>query len=731
MSVTSERASSPVAAVPPFQRSLHIFALCAFAITQPILVALIKQTVYLHDQQMGWLQIGVLLAILTLIVPSAAVLLDRIVLRVTKSLQGRGQNSVLAILMATIILSLLRPYTAITALDTTGFIGLIAVAIAVTCTWWLIRFYKRLPGFRSWVTISSIGLVIFPGAFLWQFQILRQQEVTIENGTDVGNPAPVILVVFDEFCGTTLMNERGEIDAERFPNFARLAQQSTWYRNATTVHARTQVAVPAILSGRYPVNEKSPLAAQYPGNLLQLIESTRKYEMAVFEAATRLCPMSVRIEPSIKPSAWQRSIELVHTMAAVYPRLVVSRDVPIWFPTIPRAWFGLSNNPHWNESDALKPTEGRFNYSSSLGREQQFDHFLTCVHASERPRFCFYHTVLPHYPWCFLPSGEQYLIEASAPRFPSGAAGELGEDWRSDPEIVLRNEHRYRLQAGFVDLLIGRLLDRLQLTGLMDRCLLIVTADHGVSFQPGHSRRLPDGTNLTDIMSVPLFIKEPGQTQPGSDDRNIETIDLLPTIAEQLKIDLPEPVDGISISVGKRRPRKTLYFESGMTVCEPDLPQRKAALKRQALLFKAGPLDQLPVGAVTHPDWPGQPVSSFKIDRQTLPVYMGTPLQPPEWLRNAPHGILTNHLITGWLDSKDVRGTARELVVVVDGTVVDTGRTFPFSRGYQGFEFLLPKSIKFKTDDQIELYLVEQAEPRVRLRRLKKEPAPLEFSTTE
>ena len=59
--------------------------------------------------------------------------------------------------------------------------------------------------------------------------------------------------------------------------------------------------------------------------------------------------------------------------------------------------------------------------------------------------------------------------------------------------------------------LSARLLDRLAETGVLDQCLLIVTSDHGVSFRPGHSRRLPDPDNLADIASVPLFIKLPGQ----------------------------------------------------------------------------------------------------------------------------------------------------------------------------------------------------------------------------
>ena len=705
-------------------RALHIFTLCSFALMQPILVALAGQTVYLHDQQVGWLQIAVLLAILMLVLPIGFLAADQVIFRLTRPFHGRGRNTVFAVLIVTIMMSLLRPYLAIPWMETSASGGLIALAATIPCSCVIAYLYERSPGLRSWFTFASIGLVIFPGMFLWQFNTILKVETTIDAGTVVKNPVPVILVVFDEFAGMTLLNERSEIDERRFPHFARLGRSSTWYRNATTVHPRTQIAVPAILSGRFPKTELSPLAAQYPDNLIQLIESTKKFDLAVFEPATRLCPLVVRSEsPPIRDS-WEKCVDLVQTLSAVYPRLIFSKDAPIGFPTIPRAWFGLSRNPFDDNENSWKPTEGRFNYLGTENRNEQFEHFLKCLHASERPRFGFYHTVLPHYPWCFLPTGEQYQFASCASQFPSGASGELGEDWRADPAIILRNEYRYRLQVGYVDTLIGRLLDRLEATGLLDRCLLVVTADHGVSFRPGHSRRLPDDENLADIMSVPLFIKFPGQTEGRIDDRNIESIDIFPTIAEVSGIEIPAPIDGISVSVEQRRPRKTLYFEKALTVVEPDFPQRLSAVKRQSALFGTGELDRPPVGTVSHPDWLGRRVSSFSVDNQTMRVLLGEPLKPPSWQFHRVKGTYKNCFVTGWLESSELHGAQGDIVVAIDGVIVDTGKTFPSSRAYQGFEFLLPKPFVIENPDRLELYLVDQTEQGVRFRRLTKELAP-------
>ena len=69
--------------------------------------------------------------------------------------------------------------------------------------------------------------------------------------------------------------------------------------------------------------------------------------------------------------------------------------------------------------------------------------------------------------------------------------------------------------------------------GLFDRALVVVTADHGVSFQAGDSRRNVDASNIGEIAGVPLLIKAPGQ-RAGVVDSAATTEDILPTIGSLL-----------------------------------------------------------------------------------------------------------------------------------------------------------------------------------------------------
>src|SRR5690606_1302822 len=101
-------------------------------------------------------------------------------------------------------------------------------------------------------------------------------------------PAPVVMVVFDEFPTGSLMKPDGQIDATRYPAFADLASSSTWYRNASAAGAYTPLAVPSIFTGIPPNHDNLPIAADHPRSIFTLLGGS--YELRVMEAATKICP---------------------------------------------------------------------------------------------------------------------------------------------------------------------------------------------------------------------------------------------------------------------------------------------------------------------------------------------------------------------------------------------------------------------------------------------------------
>lgn len=693
------------------ERSLHISVLSAFAFSEPIFAALSQQFVYLHDLGAGWFEVGFILLVLTVGVPVAWILLDKLNVAIsTRWLRGRGQNITLGFLFLLVWLSLIRPFMKIGFLELLAIVWLSSLIVAAVGAIISLQIYLRSLWIRRWITLATLGLVCFPIQFLIQYASIRDPASELKYVAE--HPVPVVMIVFDEFSGTTLMNQDLQVDAQNFPNFARLASMSNWYRQASTVHVRTDVAVPAMLSGQFPTVKRPALESEFPHNLFQLIYGTNAFDMTVFEPVTRLCPDTLRRRPVTKRSTSEKIQSLAWTMASVYPRLILPKDTPVDFPPISRLWFGMPERVEVTQDFSF----GLCRFDPFVMRDRQASQFLKSLNESEKPAFRFMHIELPHVPWCYLPSGNRYEFDEFSSFNPAGSWGEIGEDWGAESGIIARDEHRYLQQVRFVDHYLGKILDRLQEIQLLDECLLIVTADHGVSFRPGHSRRLPDATTLPDLLSVPLFVKFPNQTESQVSDANVESVDILPTIAETLGITLPEAIDGIAVTHTDRRPRKSLFLDKGMTILEPAIPRLKEAVDRRLAIFGNDSLDRPPLKAATHPAWHGRSIDEFSIEDRPLRSLFIDPNTTFTYLGDS---IALKCLVGGALEPHELDVASADLVLVVNKVIQDSCTTYPKGGRIHGFEFLLPEQLAHKLPLSVELYHVERLDPqRPHLRRI-------------
>jgi hypothetical protein len=98
---------------------------------------------------------------------------------------------------------------------------------------------------------------------------------------------------------------------------------------------------------------------------------------------------------------------------------------------------------------------------------------------------------------------------------------------------------------------------RMKALGTYDKSLFVVTADHGAGFTGGSPSRGISAANYEQILWTPLFVKRPGQTRAEVSDRQVRSIDVLPTIADVLGVKLPWKVDGTS-ALRSRRERDTV-----------------------------------------------------------------------------------------------------------------------------------------------------------------------------
>ncbi len=104
---------------------------------------------------------------------------------------------------------------------------------------------------------------------------------------------------------------------------------------------------------------------------------------------------------------------------------------------------------------------------------------------------------------------------------------------------------RYDGEILEVDHKFSLLLDTLKNRKLMNRTIIVFTSDHGESFaEREHMKKIGHHIMYEDNLHVPLMIKIPGLNKQVSIANDVESIDIMPTILNMLKIENKEKVDG-------------------------------------------------------------------------------------------------------------------------------------------------------------------------------------------
>ncbi len=596
-----------------FNCFLQIGALNAFAVAQPVFDRVVLNSQYLRLEGYSGVAVAAVLSLFLFAIPFGVTCGVAVLRRLKFPRAAAGVSVVVGTLLGALAINIaLRWIQWRFNLRSAGVpdvaLAIVSLPMAIGCLWMYGRF--KWPG--QVLNLAAIGIVLFPLNLL-STPAMRAELLGIQVNKLVDlradNPVPIVMIAFDGLSSMALLNERHEIDAVRYPAFARLAGQSTFYRNATSVHSRTAHALPAILTGQLPRPEVvSPVESEYPENLFRLIHDTEQYEMTVFEPVTQLCPTALRqIDQSL--SFTRQVTQLTDMLIRVYAVTTAPADFGFPEHTIPKVWFGIVPG----ERDSRSPEKGLIRYSWDAGHDIQVAHFIKTLRHTEQPGFHFLHVVTPHDPWSYMPSGKSYLVTSGIAEPTPGTQGQGGDGWVSDDLLVNLGWQRYLLQLQFADRCLGEILDQLEDINAFDRSLVIVVADHGMAFVPGQSRRTPANETLADLMSVPLFIKTPLQRTGNTTDRSVETIDVLPTIADFIQMPLPGTVDGASLLDQKNpeRPRKTMHFDyDQVTIINPEFPERFRYVDRMLAVFGSGSRDDRLWDLNTIPELVGQQLSA-------------------------------------------------------------------------------------------------------------------------
>ncbi len=412
--------------------------------------------------------------------------------------------------------------------------------------------YARLAPLRSFLSVLGVAPVVVL-ALLLVFSpvhdvVFPSPDARANAGAPAKDPAPVVVLVFDELPTPTLMKPDLTIDAERFPSFARLARTSTWYRNATSVSDGTYVALPAILTGKRPRAEL-PTSREYPDNLFTLLGRT--YEHHVQEPITSVCPTTL-CGARAREDQGERLLSLAADLSIVERRLLLPKGMAAKLPPIDRDWEDFraeaGNDDLAEVADRTAPLhkrDGPFRVAGDDLPAQRVLRALEVVETMEpggaRPGLWMVHYVVPHVPWRFLPDGSQYVVRG--PTMP----GLDDQIWGEDPFLLDQAFQRHLLMTRFADRLLGDAIDQLRDSGLWDEALVIMVADHGGAVGPGQSRRPATVDTFPQNASVPFFVKRPGQRRPAVSDTFVTTLDVVPTVAKELAVGNDFDFDGIPV----------------------------------------------------------------------------------------------------------------------------------------------------------------------------------------
>lgn len=357
----------------------------------------------------------------------------------------------------------------------------------------------------------ALFLVASPVVSLW----LPGAEPEAAKVEPASTP-PIVVIVMDEFPSLSLQDRPGHIDDSLFPNFARLAAESTWYPNATSVGDSTEFAVPAVLTGMRPNDNEDQLAiaGSFPESIFTLLGHS--YDIDAVETETQICPRSI-CERAVRDPFFPRVPRILGDLVKLTPAAVLPKRI---HRRLYGNGSGVSPLPPKSPPELYRLFDQQINGDAA---------HLSFIHS----------TNLPHKPWTLVPSTEHY----SAPDIDAAIRGTVKLTTAPQSELVERKRHL--LQAGAADTVLGNAIDRLQQEGVWDKAIVIVLADHGISFRPFLPRRHAVPGNLDQVGLVPFFVKAPGQETPIVDPAAAETIDVVPTIAKMIGLRIPWKVDGL------------------------------------------------------------------------------------------------------------------------------------------------------------------------------------------
>lgn len=583
--------------------------------------------------------------------------------------------------------------------NTTFLAALVAVAVGVFL-FWLARTVDMVFVFAA--LAIPVVLIMFLSTSASARLIWGETEPEDTTTTNVGDPANIVMLQLDEMPVASIVEPDGTINEELFPNFARLAESGTWYRNTLSDSIATTQSVPAILTGLKGEDGQSPSYVDHPDNLFTLLADS--YDMHVIEWVAELCPQDTC--PEYAGRAPARFASLLRDVGVVYGHLTFPGSLRDSLPSIDNAWKGFLGEA--DDTDAGNVEVDGLPVPPGTERQDWVNHvqrLINGIDSDTPPTLSYGHLRAPHVPWVVNPTGTHY----ERPEEYTEVEGVEGDGrWELDPAPALLGLQRHLYQVGFLDVMLGRVLDHLEETGTWDDTMVIVVADHGASFVPGEHRRWPYEDNRDDLYRVPLFIKYPAQTQGETVDLPVFGVDILPTIVDALDIDTDWAFDGTSLlQLDTERPHEPIHWCCNDEGASTDVEVLLEQVERnyEWIPDQTSWLGIARAGAIG--DLVGRPLTDLEVESSDVfrwSLELGSDLADVD-----PDQGIVQTVVTGRVES-DVPVDGDQILIVVNDVVAGVGHFARDSESGGTFTGLLAEELVGEGANDVDLLLPSEGD---------------------
>lgn len=384
---------------------------------------------------------------------------------------------------------------------------------------------------------------------------------------DIGSPN-ILILVFDALSATNI--SLFGYHRQTMPNLARFAEKSTVYHRHYAAGSFTSPGTASLLTGTYPWTNRAfhlygSVAKEFesrnifnsvPGDIYQRMSFTHNYLASIllhqFESDLDLIKNTKELclfnEYLLADNIFDNDRNAAFLGERTITRGQQGQDIQL-----PSSTFLSAFHRVWrerNKQGVEAPYRDLFPRGLPSANGGPFVYLLEdaiewvqeSISNNIGPFFGYFHFLPPHEPYHTRKEFVRMFRDGWAPV--SKPSHVFSEGYS---ESDLQSKRRwYDEFIAYVDAEFGRLIDSLELHGILENTHIIVTSDHGEMFERGILEHITP-TLFEPIARVPLVIHHAGQSK--REDINIPTsaVDVLPTVNAMVEQEAVTWSDGVPL----------------------------------------------------------------------------------------------------------------------------------------------------------------------------------------